>query len=538
MATRIHKNPLSLLLLLLLAFSFSHLQSQACHEQDREALLGFKRAITSDPSRLLRSWTSSSDCCSAWEGVACDTASGGRVVNVSRSGLVSGNDFILDTYMSWKFIAHAFQSHIPQDPRPHCTSAITAYPVLYLPLFFHHSLRFLNWVFSGNNLSGSIPSSIGKMVSLTKLDLHENNFSGTIPESIGKLKVLEYLDLSENQIFGNIPKSIGGLSKLVLLYLNSNRLTGSVPSSVSGLSSLQFFRLSENKLTGTLPPSIGLLPKIQRLIFENNLFTGKLPATIGHLTTLTDIFFSNNRFSGKIPPSFGLKGNLPSWLSSSSISTLDLSSNGLKGKLPTWIANMTNLSFLNLSNNGFFSSVPEEFKNLSLLMDLDLHSNKLSGHLDTIFSKNVHEPLGHFNSIDLSNNMFTGSIDADVGEKPVMASIVSLVLSHNPLGGSIPKSLGKLSGLEVLKLRGNGLSGTIPMELGNAKELEIIVLSDNNLSGEIPEKLLNLEGLREFDVSGNRLSGKIPPHKAIIPVSGFMGNPGLCGSPLPPCKHS
>lgn len=161
----------------------------------------------------------------------------------------------------------------------------------------------------------------------------------------------------------------------------------------------------------------------------------------------------------------------------------------------------------------------------------------LSGQLDAVFSKNVQEPLGHFNSIDLSNNMFKGFIDENIGEKTAMTSIVSLVLSHNPLGGPIPASLGKLSALQVLELSGNELSGRIPMELGNATELTTIVLSNNKLGGTIPGNILNLKELIEFDVSGNRLSGRIPPHKAVLPVSGFLGNPGLCGTPLPPCKN-
>jgi Leucine-rich repeat (LRR) protein len=214
-----------------------------------------------------------------------------------------------------------------------------------------------------------------------------------------------------------------------------------------------------------------------------------------------------------------------------------LSGNALTGKLPWWIGNITSLSFLNLSNNGFHSSIPVEFKNLSLLMDLDLHSNKFSGHLNVIFSKEVQDPLGHFNSIDLSYNMFTGPIDDDIGERPAMSSISSLVLSHNTLGGSLPKSIGKMRELQVLKLVNTGLSGMIPEELGDAKELSTILLSRNKLTGAIPEIVLNLKELKQFDVSSNRLRGRIPPHKAIIPASAFKNNPGLCGTPLPPCKH-
>jgi Leucine-rich repeat (LRR) protein len=134
--------------------------------------------------------------------------------------------------------------------------------------------------------------------------------------------------------------------------------------------------------------------------------------------------------------------------------------------------------------------------------------------------------------------MFTGPIDENLGDRPALASITSLVLSDNQLGGSIPKSLGKLNGLQVLELVGDELSGRIPAELGDAKELTTILLSRNKLSGAIPGKVMNLKKLREFDVSRNRLSGKIPPHKAIIPASAFLDNPGLCGAPLPSCKHS
>lgn len=68
-------------------------------------------------------------------------------------------------------------------------------------------------------------------------------------------------------------------------------------------------------------------------------------------------------------------------------------------------------------------------------------------------------------SIDLSHNMFVGPIDDDIGEQKSMASIKLLKLSYNPLGGTIPKSLGNLSELIVLQLAGTGLSGMIWKEL-------------------------------------------------------------------------
>lgn len=197
---------------------------------------------------------------------------------------------------------------------------------------------------------------------------------------------------------------------------------------------------------------------------------------------------------------------------------------------------MTHLSFLNLSNNEFHSSIPVTFKNLSSLMDLDLHSNKLTGSLRVVFEKEVQFSLGHFNTIDLSNNKFCGPIGENIGEKASMSSIKFLALSHNPLGGSIPQSIGKLRELEVLDLEDSELLGNIPEELGSVETLTKSNLSKNKLSGNIPDKVINLKRLEEFDVSRNRLRGRIPPHTAMFPISAFVGNLGLCGPPLPPCK--
>nr|GEU33593.1 probable leucine-rich repeat receptor-like protein kinase At1g35710 [Tanacetum cinerariifolium] len=100
------------------------------------------------------------------------------------------------------------------------------------------------------------------------------------------------------------------------------------------------------------------------------------------------------------------------------------------------------------------------------------------------------------------------------GDEPALVSIVSLVLSHNPIGGKIPKSL------------------------SNAAYLSRLLISNNNLAGKIPKELLNKESLKELDVSGNRLTGEIPVHNFSFPASAFSGNPGLCGAPLPPCNIS
>jgi hypothetical protein len=81
----------------------------------------------------------------------------------------------------------------------------------------------------GNNLKGTIPSSVGSMTGLTSMDLTGNNLKGTIPSSLASLTKLTGLDLEENNLKGTIPSSLASLTLLTELRLNNNALTGLVP---------------------------------------------------------------------------------------------------------------------------------------------------------------------------------------------------------------------------------------------------------------------------------------------------------------------
>lgn len=257
---------------------FLSVSSEACNPVDKEALHHFKQQITADPSHLLQSWNVSSDCCADWEGVSCDSSR--RIVNVWSPGTFWGNGFPVDTYMTGSLSPYLgnlsnlqlldlsslteLQGPIPPEfgkllnlthlflDSNKLEGSITVtfkYLVrlqkLYLddnslfggvPDSVFGSLASLSELgVSSNQLSESIPNSIGKLPMLTRLDAHQNKFSGSIPDAIGELKNLEHLDLSANNLTGSIPQSIGNLSLLQLLYLNQNQISGSIPSEISGL---------------------------------------------------------------------------------------------------------------------------------------------------------------------------------------------------------------------------------------------------------------------------------------------------------------
>eukprot|EP00249_Psilotum_nudum_P027715 c35738_g1_i1 orf=342-806(+) len=64
------------------------------------------------------------------------------------------------------------------------------------------------------NLSGSIPSSIGRIRSLVGLDLSDNGFTGSIPTAFANLSRLRSLQLYANQLSGFLPPQLGLLTTL------------------------------------------------------------------------------------------------------------------------------------------------------------------------------------------------------------------------------------------------------------------------------------------------------------------------------------
>ncbi|MFY7997743.1 MAG: IPT/TIG domain-containing protein, partial [Candidatus Kapaibacteriota bacterium] len=98
---------------------------------------------------------------------------------------------------------------------------------------------------SDNQLSGSLPSNMGNAESLQSLILRGNRFTGAIPSEWGNSKILAKkavsgltsaltmlrLDLSQNQLSDTLPETLGNMRNLRELRLNNNRLVGNIPSS-------------------------------------------------------------------------------------------------------------------------------------------------------------------------------------------------------------------------------------------------------------------------------------------------------------------
>jgi len=138
------------------------------------------------------------------------------------------------------------------------------------------------------------------------INWHKQNLTGSIPSEIGNLRSLTNLRLSNNDLSGSIPNSIwNNLLKLRVLYLSSNRLNGTIPSTIGNLVELDVLTLANNQISGTIPSTIGNLKWLALINFNYLQLTGIIPSEIGKLTNLRQLAFSQNGLSGPIPPGIG-----------------------------------------------------------------------------------------------------------------------------------------------------------------------------------------------------------------------------------------
>jgi Leucine-rich repeat (LRR) protein len=79
-------------------------------------------------------------------------------------------------------------------------------------------------------LAGKLPSAIGNMSNLEKLDISGCQLSGPIPHEVGALKELKSLVLHFIGLSGRIASTIANLTQLTELQLDGNHLRGTVSS--------------------------------------------------------------------------------------------------------------------------------------------------------------------------------------------------------------------------------------------------------------------------------------------------------------------
>ncbi|KAJ4710650.1 Leucine-rich-repeat receptor-like protein [Melia azedarach] len=330
--------------------------------------------------------------------------------------------------------------------------------------------------FSSNNLLGVIPPSFCEAINLEVLDLSDNHFNGSIPSCLVSNNGLKVLKLKNNELRGRVPKVIGEECGLRTLDLSENHLAGSLSRSWSKCKGLEVLDVGRNQLNGSFPVWLETLPQLRVLILRSNNFDGSIKhsETANAFAMLQIIDLSFNSFRGKLPPKW-----CQSWMGMKKQTNESQASQILK------------FVYMELSDMYYQDSVTMTNKGL------DMELVKI---------------LTIFTSIDIAYNQFEGEI---------------------------PETLGDLDSLYVLNMSNNNFRGQIPARLGKLKELGSLDLSHNQLSGKIPEQLATLTFLSVLKLSQNLLVGEIPRGNQFgtFSAADFEGNVGLCGFPLPKDCH-
>ncbi|KAL6905905.1 hypothetical protein ACP4OV_003506 [Aristida adscensionis] len=230
------------------------------------ALLAFKEAVTDDPASALARWSDSDADPCRWPGVTCANAS----------------------------------SSAP---------------------------RVVGLAVAGKNLSGYIPSELGSLLFLRRLNLHGNRLAGGIPAALSNASSLHTLYLYGNRLTGGLPLALCDLPRLQNLDVSGNALSGELPLDLRNCRSLQRLVLARNAFSGEVPAGIWPeMASLQQLDLSSNAFNGSIPPDLGELPKLAGTLnLSHNRFSGVVPPELG---RLPAAV------TLDLRFNNLSGAIP------------------------------------------------------------------------------------------------------------------------------------------------------------------------------------------------------------
>ncbi|XP_051215015.1 LRR receptor-like serine/threonine-protein kinase RPK2 [Lolium perenne] len=578
MAAHLPQTLPTLLLLLLLLTTAA--QPSAAADNEREALLKFKAAVTSDPGGLLRAWTPASPSHCRWPGITCSPS--GSIISLTLpaspghllSGTLSPSLATLRNLHTLALPSHALAGALP--------------PAIW-------TLRRLQTLdLSGNHLHGEIPASL-PCAALRTLDLAHNALNGSLPAALGSLPALRRLSLAANRLGGAIPDSLGALPALRLLDLSGNLLVGGIPRSLGNCTNLQALLLSSNLLDDVIPPEIGRLANLRALDVSRNSLSGAIPPELGDCAQLSVLVLSNpyvlvdgrltddgdvedfNYFQGGIPgavaalpklrvlwaPRATLEGELPgNWRSCQSLEMVNLGENLFSGGIPRGLLDCAHLKFLNLSSNKFTGSVDPSLP-VPCMDVFDVSGNRLSGSIPVFLSRDcpsaqllpfddlvseytsffAYQAIAGFVSSpgvmatgltsyhSFARNNFTGTVTSlpIAAEKLGMQGAYAFLADGNSLAGELqPGLFGKCNSSRgfIVDVSNNLITGGIPAEIGSlCRSLVVLGVAGNRLSGLIPTSIGQLDYLIRLDLSRNQLGGEIPasvkklPHLELLSLS-------------------
>ena len=131
---------------------------------------------------------------------------------------------------------------------------------------------------------------------ITIFNNRNKGINGALPADLGQngLTRMEEFKISQNDLTGSIPATMGNMPELSILWLDDNQFTGTIPTEIGDASSLAIFWVDNNNLSGAIPQSFLDLDFLRDLSIYNNSFDS-LPDFSS--SAVTDINQNNSIFS-------------------------------------------------------------------------------------------------------------------------------------------------------------------------------------------------------------------------------------------------
>jgi len=302
-----------------------------------------------------------------------------------------------------------------------------------------------------NNLQGTIPESLfDKLINLTTIDMSHNSLSGTIPTTVGKLRNAQMLQLSHNALSGTIPTEIRTMGSHV------------PPDEIA--TPLEDLRIEgEDGANATYDTELTLTMGLSQLDLSNNKLNGTLPTTIGELVNLQAVDVSNN-------PDLGADGccdTADSYYSSFY---------GYNTTVPTEIGMLKKLQVLKMDWSRFMRHMPTEVGKLRSLQFWRLQgsyeTNQVSGTIPTEFGN-----LRKLSEFMMENNTLSGTLPSEIAS---MESLEKFTVQDNKLSGTLPENMGDIEFLNWWDSFGNKLEGDIPSSIQKLGSLDYLYIQNEH----------------------------------------------------------